>query len=231
MRGEHEVDRIAAVYRGYARESARATRWAVDNAGNRAIVAERQRVLGELLPPARLAIARILDVGCGDGDVLASFLALGARPERLVGVDLLPDEIERARARHPGLRFEVGNAEALETPDGAFDLVCLFTVFTSILDAAMAARVAAEVDRVLAPGGAVVWYDFRVDNPRNPHVRGVGRRRIEVLFPEYALHVRSVTVLPPLARRLGRATPWLYPVLARIPPLRTHWIGLLRKPA
>jgi ubiquinone/menaquinone biosynthesis C-methylase UbiE len=231
MHGHDEVDRIADVYRGYARENARATRWALDNAGNRAIVAERQRVLATLLPPARLAGARILDVGCGDGDVLASFVALGAGAERLLGVDLLPDEVARARARHPEMRFAVGNAEALEAPDGAFDLVCLFTVFTSILDDGMASRVAAEVDRVLAPGGAVVWYDFRVDNPRNRHVRGVGRRRLRMLFPGYALHLRSVTVLPPLARRLGRATPWLYPALARVPWLRTHWLGLLRKVA
>ena len=73
----------------------------------------------------------------------------------------------RARLRHPRLRFEAGNAEALALPDGAFDLACCFTVFTSIHDAGMASRVAAELDRVLAPGGAVVWYDFRVDNPAN----------------------------------------------------------------
>jgi ubiquinone/menaquinone biosynthesis C-methylase UbiE len=231
MHRQHEVDRIADVYRGYARENARGARWAADNAGNQAIVAERQRVLAELLPPDRLAAARILEVGCGDGDVLASLVDLGARADRVAGVDLLAEEIARARARHPQLRFAVGNAEALEAPDGALDLVCVFTVFTSILDDAMATRVAAEIDRVLAPGGAVVWYDFRFDNPRNPHVRGVGRRHIRSLFPGYVLHLRSVTVLPPLARRLGRATSWLYPALARVPPLRTHLIGLLRKAA
>ena len=35
----------------------------------------------------------------------------------------------------------------------------------------------------------------------------------------------------PLARRLGRATRWAYPMLARLPALRTHWLGLLTKPA
>jgi len=39
-----------------------------------------------------------------------------------------------------------------------------------------------------------------------------------------------VTLLPPLARRLGPATPLAYPVLAALPPLRSHLIGLLRKP-
>jgi SAM-dependent methyltransferase len=234
MHARDEVDRIADVYRGYAREGARDRRWAPDNPGNRAIVAERLRVLGELLAAERrlpLDRARILEVGAGDGDVLASLVGLGARPERLVGVDLLPDEVARARARHPELRFAVANAEALDLDDHAVDLVLLFTVLTSILDAGMTGRIAAEVDRVLAPGGAVVWYDFRIDNPRNPHVRGVGRRRIRALFPGYRLHLRSVTVLPPLARRLGWATAWAYPLLSRVPLLRTHYLGLLAKPA
>ena len=232
--GGREVERIAAVYRGYAREGAADARWSPANAGNRAIVAERRRVLARLLATAGrvpLADARVLEVGSGTGEVLADLVGLGARAERLVGVELLPDLVATARARHPAIHFEAGNAEALAFPPARFDFVLLFTVLTSILDDGMATRLAAEVDRVLVPGGAVVWYDFRVDNPSNPHVRGVGRRRIAELFPGYVPHLRSVTVLPPLARRLGPATPWLYPVLARIPLLRTHWVGLLRKPA
>jgi hypothetical protein len=31
----------------------------------------------------------------------------------------------------------------------------------------------AEMARVLAANGVIVWYDFSVNNPRNPHVRGV----------------------------------------------------------
>jgi SAM-dependent methyltransferase len=233
MEARHEVERIASVYRGYAREGAAGGRWSPANPGNRAIVAERLDGLRALFAtgPTPLERARVLEVGCGNGDVLASLVDLGARPERLCGVDLLPDLVADARARHHDLRFEHGNAEALAFPDAAFDYVLLFTVLTSILDEEMARRLAHEVDRVLAPGGAVVWYDFRVDNPRNRHVRGVGRAGIAALFPGYVCHLRSVTVLPPLARRLGRATRWAYPILARLPALRTHWLGLLRKPA
>jgi hypothetical protein len=36
--------------------------------------------------------------------------------------------------------------------------------------------------------------------------------------------------LPPLARRLHPLTRLLYPVLAALPPLRTHWMGLLERP-
>lgn len=236
MRAEarSEVERIAAAYRGYAADGAHAGRWDPANAGNRAIVAERDRALGALLAAHRLlplGARRVLEVGCGTGEILAGLVALGAEPARLRGVDLLADLVVEARRRHPGLRFDVANAEAPLGAPASEDLVLLYTVLTSILDAGMARRVAAEVDRVLVPGGAVVWYDFRVANPRNPHVRGVGRAEIARLFPGYALHLRSLTVLPPLARRLGRAVRWAYPALARVPALRTHYLGLLRKPA
>jgi SAM-dependent methyltransferase len=233
MEARHEVERIASVYRGYADEGAAGGRWSPTNPGNRAIVAERLAGLRALFAtgPVPLDRARVLEVGCGNGDVLASLVALGAQADRLCGVDLLPDLVADARARHHDLRFEHGNAEALAFDDAAFDYVLLFTVLTSILDEQMARRLAHEVDRVLAPGGAVVWYDFRVDNPWNRHVRGVGRAGIAALFPGYACHLRSLTVLPPLARRLGRATRWAYPLLAHLPALRTHYLGCLRKPA
>jgi ubiquinone/menaquinone biosynthesis C-methylase UbiE len=146
-------------------------------------------------------------------------------------VDLLPDRIEEARERYPDLRFIPANAEALDFPDASFDLVLFFTVFSSILDAGMRARVAREAGRVLRPGGAVLWYDFRVDSPSNPNVRGIRRDAVLDLFPGYDASLRSVTLLPPLARRLGALTRALYPALAALPFLRTHWAGVLVKPA
>jgi hypothetical protein len=73
----------------------------------------------------------------------------------------------------------------------------------------------------------VLWYDFRYDNPRNPNVRGITKRHVEALFPGFYMCLHTITLLPPLARRLGRLTPVLYPVLIAIPPLRTHYLGVL----
>src|SRR4051812_5083893 len=48
--------------------------------------------------------ASVLEVGCGEGDLLA------ALPNaRRAGLDYLPEVIERARARHPEIHFEVGD--------------------------------------------------------------------------------------------------------------------------
>ena len=230
---DHEVRRIKQVYRIYRESHTIQAQWDESNPGNRAILRERQRTIRSLLSAHGffpLADRRVLDVGCGSGKVLASLLELGARPDNLYGVDLLPERIAEAQQHYPDLHFQCANAEQLEFPDTSFDLVLLFTVFSSILDGQMACNVAHEVFRVLRPGGAVLWYDFRYDNPRNPNVRGMTKRHIETLFPGLHMRLHTITLFPPLARRLGRLTPVLYPVLAAIPPLRTHYLGLLVKP-
>jgi hypothetical protein len=84
--------------------------------------------------------------------------------------------------------------------------------------------------RVLRPGGALLWYDVRYDSASNQNVRAVTESRLHQLFPGLTGEVRSVTVAPPVARRLGRLTPLAYPILARVDPLRSHLIALLRKP-
>lgn len=68
-----------------------------------------------LIPPG----ARVLEVGCGLGDLLAT-----VRPARGLGIDFSPAMIAQARQRHPDLTFEV--AEATESSiDEKFDYVIL----------------------------------------------------------------------------------------------------------
>jgi hypothetical protein len=75
-----------------------------------------------------------------------------------------------------------------------------------------------------------LWYDLRVNNPRNPDVRRVGREEIAALFPGCRLTLRRVTLAPPLARLLAARAGTLARVLAAVPALRTHHLGVLRKP-
>lgn len=228
-----EIARVRRVYHEYAARGRGAAEWAPDHPGNRIMVDERTRVLGSLLAESgRLPLGerRVLDLGCGDGEVLAGLVRWGAVPHRLVGVDVRPDAVALAHARLPHLHFDLADATALPYRDASFDLALAFTVFTSILDDGVAREAAGEVARVLRPGGAVVWYDFRVGNPRNRHVRGMSRRRLSMLFPGWRATLRLVTLLPPLTRRLRFLTPVLYTVLAALPPLRTHWVGLLERP-
>src|SRR6266850_3112173 len=141
METRSEVDRITEVYRQYGERGWGKTKWAITNRGNQVIRQERERKLKELLERVGflpLGNRRILDAGCGTGEILAAFEGWGAARENLFGVDLLAERIRRAQANFPELTFQKANAEALPFASGSFDLVLLFTVFSSILDKQMA---------------------------------------------------------------------------------------------
>lgn len=225
-----ETDRIARAYK--VLEANAGARWDQSNQGNRAILSERRRLTRAALERKGwlpLAERRVLEVGSGGGGELAWLQELGGTPSRLVGIDLLPDRVAAAKSAYPGLEFHEGNAEHVPFPDSSFDLVLALTVFSSIFDPGMAANVAAEIARVLRPGGGLLWYDFRYDNPRNRDVHGVTAARVHELFPSLRGDLTSLTLLPPLARRLGPLAPVAYPVLGWLPPLRSHLLGVLQK--
>jgi len=231
-RRDSEIERIKNVYKNYQEKGITQMRWNDQNPGNLMILQERNTRLLELLFKYgfhEFGSLKIMEIGCGTGDVLAEFLKWGSNPNHLFGVDLLKDRIKQAKAKHPDIHFSLQNAEELEFPSNYFDLVLTFTVFTSILDTGMAYRVASEIKRVLKPGGALVWYDFRFNNPYNPNVHGMRKSDIKYLFPQFKHHFYRITLLPPLARRLGRFTKTLYPILVKIPFLRTHYIAILIK--
>ena len=115
-------------------------------------------------------------------------------------------------------------------PAGSQDIVFVSTVFSSLLDDAFQQRLADAMWRWLKPGGAVLWYDFTVDNPRNPDVRGVPLARVQALFPQGHVQARRVTLAPPLARAVCRVHPALYGVFNALPLLRTHVLAWVAKP-
>jgi SAM-dependent methyltransferase len=143
------------------------------------------------------------------------------------GIEVLAERLAAVRAALPdGVRLLAGDASSADIAAASQDLVLQSTVFSSILDDALQQRVADAMWRWLKPGGAVVWYDFTVDNPRNPDVRGVPLKRVRQLFPQGRLTARRVTLAPPLAR----AWPAAYGLFNLIPWLRTHRLVLIDKP-
>jgi SAM-dependent methyltransferase len=239
---EDEADRIVLEYKRRRRDLR--GRYTITRPENIFIRQVRERVLIGLLARSGrlpLADARILDVGCGGGQLLVDFETWGAARGNLAGIDLIPERVERARARltaerdergtvvAPGAEIVAGDASVLPWPDGSFDLVCQSIVFSSILDEEMRARIAREMARVLAPGGAVVWYDFFVDNPRNPNVRGVRAGEVAALFPGFRMRRRRVTLLPPLSRRLVPRSRLAAELLHELRVLNTHLLALLER--
>jgi SAM-dependent methyltransferase len=191
-----------------------------------------RRVLGllhreRLLP---LSTARILDVGCGSGRWLREWVKWGAAPENLYGLDVRLEAIERARKScPPGVTIEYGNAVELRFGPESFDIVVQSMVFTSILDPAIRRQVASEMLRVVAPDGYILWYDFHLANPWNPDVRGVRKPEIRGLFPGCSVELHRVTLASPLARWAAPRSWLACHLLALLPPLRSHYLGIVRK--
>ena len=200
--------------------------------GNLFVHQEGERVWTELLRRngfLPLEDRRVLDVGCGSGRLLVRMSLLGARSENLAGVDLLEHEVDKARALAPHIDFCVGDATELPFEDRSFDLVTTFTTFSSMRVDETRKAAAAEIRRVLRPGGAVLWYDFWV-NPRNPEVQALGMKDIEGLFPGAEIDAKRVTLAPPIARRVAGVSWLACSLLDAIPFLRTHWLALIRPP-
>ena len=200
-----------------------------------ATLQERQRVMLGLFARAGwtdLGEKSIAELGCGDGGNLLELQQLGARPEHLTGVELLPERFAMARERLPtAARVWLGDALQAEVAPASQQLVLVFTVFSSLLDDDHQQRLADVAWSWLAPGGALLCYDFAVDNPRNPDVRGVPLRRLRQLFPQARIRARRVTLAPPLARALCRWHPALYPLFNSLPLLRTHRLAWIEKSA
>jgi SAM-dependent methyltransferase len=199
----------------------------------RLMIEERRRAIQRLFVELGwhdLTTRRALEVGCGTGGVLLELMRMGFAPENLIGIDLLPESLAQARRRLPSaLQLIAGDACEAAIESSSQDLVVQFTVFSSLLDDRFQQRLADTMWGWLRPRGGVLWYDFTVNNPRNPDVRGVPLARVRSLFPAARITVRRVALAPPLARALCRVHPGLYAILNSLPLLRTHLLAWIEK--
>jgi SAM-dependent methyltransferase len=195
---------------------------------------ELERRLVDTLRRAKMLPAGnrcLLEVGCGGGNNLLTFLRLGFSPERLVGSELQEERAAAARARVPSsVAVLSGDSAGLPLPDASFDIVFQSLVFSSILDPAMRVALADRMWRLTAPGGGVLWYDFTWNNPANPDVAGVTLAGVRKLFPHGTFSCTRVTLAPPLSRWVTRLHPALYDWCNVLSPLRTHILCWISKP-
>jgi len=178
----------------------------------------------------RLTETRVLEVGCGTGAWIRDLIKWGVPPENIWAVDLLPDSVAEAQHRcAAGVHLECGSATSLPFAPTNFDLVLQSTMFSSILEPTVRRAVAAEMLRVARPGGVILWYDFHMSNPWNADVRGVGRDEIVDLFPGCQVELRPITLAAPLTRWIAPLSHLLCMLLANVPWLCTHYLGVIRK--
>jgi len=227
-----EQERIRAVYQTWlAAERISAYAWHRPDVMEQA--AARHRVAGQMLARALgldLSGVRALDVGCGSGGFLRQLIDWGADPARLTGTEYQPERLALARLRSaPGVRWHLGDLDF--AADASFELAVANTVFSSILDPAARAALAAEMWRTTMPGGWCMVFDFRYNNPRNDQVRRVTRAELASFWPGQDSMYQSLLLAPPIARRLSRAPRLVGELLVSVAPLlRSHFIYMTRKP-
>lgn len=224
-----ERTRVDRVYGRYSRTARKRRAWAADNPGNVEIRRELMRAVHRLAGPDLAAGREILDAGCGTGFWLKALCEDGVEPERLRGVDVAATRVETAKTRVPGATISEADVRSLPFEPDRFGVVLLFTTLSSLAARSDVRAALGEARRVLAPGGLMLCYEPRIRNPGNRRVRLVTGRDFDAVAAVPRAE-ETLTLVPSLARRLGRATQRLYPVLARVPLLRSHRLVAYRKP-
>jgi trans-aconitate 2-methyltransferase len=92
---------------------------------------------------------RILDIGCGTGQLTAEIASSGAK---VTGLDSSVDMLAQARKNHPEITFALGDAASFDFPE-PFDAVFSNAALHWVKDAEGAVR---SVARALRPGGRFV---------------------------------------------------------------------------
>jgi ubiquinone/menaquinone biosynthesis C-methylase UbiE len=232
MKQSDEIERIRSLYeRQYNPDpDNRAYIWHPRNPISIAYRQAVERGLAGLFNQAGLELEglNILDVGCGTGNLLRFCLALGAHPQKLHGVDLIQSRIEAAIQQSPAtIDFRQGDAQNLPYPDQCMDLVCFFTVFSSILEGGTRQNVAHQATRVLKSGGMMLWYDMR--RSQTATTCGLELGEIGALFPELKLrHLKKIH--PAGGTRIARRWRLAFDLLEMIPVTpRSHYLALWRK--
>lgn len=201
--------------------------------GRGSAAAYRQRLLSVfafLIPPGQ----RVLEIGCGRGDLLAALA-----PSVGVGVDLSPAMIDQARQMHPGLHFVCGAGEDLELGAAGvdardFDFVILSDVLNEMWDVQAAleriARVCGPHTRIIVNTYSRLWeWPLRLAHRVGLANLGIGANWLQVNDVTNLMYLADFETLRSWQEfvcpiDIPWVTRWINRVLPRLWPFR--WFAL-----
>jgi len=119
---------------------------------------------------------RILDLGCGTGDLSLEIAAQTKSPIEITGVDfsrpMLDLAAEKARLRGLNVKYVEGDASKLPFPDNYFDSIGIAFAFRNMtFNNSHAAKHISEVIRILRPGGRFIIVES--SQPKNRFIKAV----------------------------------------------------------
>ncbi|HEX3910545.1 MAG TPA: class I SAM-dependent methyltransferase [Solirubrobacteraceae bacterium] len=137
--------------------------------------------------PRNVEPLRVLDVGCGEGQLTAAVAQAGFQ---VLGLDVAQEPLRRARERHPELELRLVEPEGQwPLPDAGFDVVWAGETIEHVLDTA---AWLSQVRRVLAPGGSLLL-STPAHGPLTRLGLGLSARRFERRFDPRGDHLRFYT--------------------------------------
>jgi ubiquinone/menaquinone biosynthesis C-methylase UbiE len=213
----------------YKKRAGLSSRYSLDNPGNRFNFDLLYRGINDRLTSTfgDLTMVRMLDLGSGELFWPEKMILMGLTPENCIGSDLLLRRLIDGRKMGRQVTAVASSAAALPFESNSFDLVCQLTMMTSVPEVTTRKAIALEMIRVLRPGGYILWYDFRFNNPSNPYTRAIRKSEIKKLFVEMPVRCQKITLLPQLARKLGKKSALLLNLFYTLPILRTHYLGMI----
>ena len=189
---------------------------------------EKELRLSRILRDESLDIrnSKLLEIGAGKGNSLLFFKRIGFKWENIYANELLDDRFDILKKDFNNVNLLYGDFLKVDLTV-KFNVIYQSLVFSSILNDDMKVKMARKIWEHILPGGLIIWYDFKFDNPNNRDVKGVRKKEVLQYFPHAKnINFYDVTLLPPIGRRVGR---YYNLVNFILPFLRSHYIAVIKK--
>lgn len=157
---------------------------------------------------SKISEAKILEIGAGQGNNVATFLEAGFKKENIFANELLQERLVALQSKVLQQNIFSGNAINIDY-NLKFNCIYQSTVFTSILNNDDRKNLAKKMWEILEVDGLIFWYDFIYNNPKNKQVKKVTMEEIRLLFPTAKkITFQKITLAPPIGRRVGKFYNW-----------------------